>query len=124
MPIPSFLLVPTVECLAPEKLPSTMTSGVITSPTQSASHGSTARPFNSTIEPPPADALWIEFPRTDGNRKRWPMFAGERDNDGNINFFRPVDIDEKAAVDWRKKVGKHLAECRKLSSMFLPVISH
>lgn len=118
MPISSSLLVATVECLAPNKLTSTMTSGVITPPTQSASYGSTARTFNTIIEPPPTDALWIEFPRTDGDQNRWPVFTGERDNDGNINFLRPVDIDERSAVDWRKKVGKHLAEWRNLPSMF------
>lgn len=118
MSIPGFLLVATVECLVPEKLTSTMTSGDIIAPTQSASRGSTVRPFHNTFEPPPADALWIEFPKTDGDRNKWPVFAGERDNDGMVNFFRPVDINERSAVDWRKKVGKHLAECRNLSSMF------
>lgn len=76
------------------------------------------RTFNSSVEPPPTDARWIEFPKTDGDRQRWPVFTGERDTDGNINFFRPVHIDEKSAVDWRKKVGKQIAELRGYASMF------
>ena len=94
-----------------------MASGVIPSPTQSTSHSSTTRTFNSTLEPPPADARWIEIPKTDGHRDKWPVFTSERDKDGNINFFRPVHIDERSAVDWRKKVGKHLAELSNLPSM-------
>jgi hypothetical protein len=87
-------------------------------PTKAASHVSTTRVLNSTLEPPPADARWIEFPRTDGSRKKWPVFTSERDTSGNINFFRPIHIDEKSAVDWRKKVGKHLAELRNYSGMY------
>ena len=90
----------------------------MTSPTQGASHGPTARVLNSTLEPPPADARWIEFPRTDGNPDKWPVFTGERDTNGAINFFRPIHIDEKSAVDWRKKVGKHLAELLNYSGIF------
>jgi len=90
----------------------------MSSPTQGASHGSTTRTINSTVEPPPADARWIEFPNTDGSHHKWPEFTGERDTDGNINFLRPVHIDEKSAVDWRKKVGKYLAEVCNYSGMF------
>ena len=75
------------------------------------------RALGSALEPPPADARWIEFPRTDGGRDKWPVFTNERDTNGNINFFRPMHIDEKSAVDWRKKIGKHLAELLHYSGM-------
>jgi hypothetical protein len=62
------------------------------------------------LEPPPADAQWIEFHCTDGDRNKWPVFTSEHDGDGNINFYRPVHIDEKSAVDWRRKIGRQMAE--------------
>ena len=95
-----------------------MTSSIGTSSTRGASHGSTTRVLNSTLEPPPADARWIEFSRTDGSPDKWPVFTTERDINGTINFFRPIHIDEKSAVDWRKKIGKHLAELLNYSGMF------
>jgi hypothetical protein len=116
----SFLRAATTDCLAREKLAPAMTSGIMNSPTQGAPHSPTTPPFNPPLEPPPADARWIEFPRTDGDRGKWPVSTGERDTGGNINFFRPVHIDEKSAVDWRKKVGKHLAELRNYSGMHRP----
>ena len=59
----------------------------------------------------PPNAVYVEFPRTDGDSKTWPTTAErEIDGDGNVNYFRPVSIDESLAINWRKAVGPKIAE--------------
>lgn len=58
----------------------------------------------------PPDAVFIDFPRTDGDSNTWPADT-ERvvDAEGNVNYFRPYDHNEGTSVNWRKNIGPLVA---------------
>ncbi|TFY52003.1 hypothetical protein EVJ58_g10258 [Rhodofomes roseus] len=58
----------------------------------------------------PDDPEWITFPRSDGDAKLLPKNT-ERivDSSGQVNFMRPVGLDESAAINWRVGVGSQVA---------------
>ncbi|KAF7794256.1 hypothetical protein EIP86_005389 [Pleurotus ostreatoroseus] len=59
----------------------------------------------------PADVIWLDFPRTDGDNSSWPKNQSEVvDSEGHVNFMRPMSVDENTGVLWRKVVGKFVAQ--------------
>ncbi|KAI0654041.1 hypothetical protein C8Q70DRAFT_1142512 [Cubamyces menziesii] len=58
----------------------------------------------------PANPTWIEFPRSDGDANILPKNTKQIvDSDGQVNFMRPVPLDEALAIGWRVSVGTQLA---------------
>ena len=57
----------------------------------------------------PDDPTWIEFPRSDGDPRELPKNTTKVVTEGQVNFMRPVDMDESLSVMWRVVVGKELA---------------
>lgn len=68
--------------------------------------------------PVPSDALLLNFSRSDGEPSNWPTPnpGPARDSDGKLNYYRPVDLNERGSVDWRKKIGSTVAGLLKLPS--------
>lgn len=58
----------------------------------------------------PPNPDWVEFSRTDGDRSTWPTNTTYVVTNGEVNYFRVVDIDESLSVMWRKAVGPKIAE--------------
>ncbi|KAI0630548.1 hypothetical protein C8Q77DRAFT_1133756 [Trametes polyzona] len=58
----------------------------------------------------PENPEWIEFPRSDGDPSLLPKNTTRLvDSDGQVNFMRPVSLDESLAILWRVGVGAQLA---------------
>ncbi|KAJ7066548.1 hypothetical protein C8F01DRAFT_1019945 [Mycena amicta] len=58
----------------------------------------------------PNNPLYIDFLRSDGDRRTWPSHTTEVvDDEGNVNFMRAVPLDEPLAVKWRTGVGDAIA---------------
>ncbi|KZT09986.1 uncharacterized protein LAESUDRAFT_645510 [Laetiporus sulphureus 93-53] len=57
----------------------------------------------------PANPTWLEFPRSDGSPNRLPANTTRIVEDGQVNFMRPVPIDEGSAIGWRMGAGKEVA---------------
>ncbi|KAJ7224191.1 hypothetical protein GGX14DRAFT_648908 [Mycena pura] len=54
----------------------------------------------------PDDPVYIEFPHSDGNSNTWPKNTTEEiDDEGCVNYMRPVDLDESICIKWRVGVG-------------------
>ena len=67
----------------------------------------------------PANPTWIEFPRSDGDASILPKNTKQIiDSDGQVNFMRPVPLDEALAIGWRVSVGTQLAIRMGLPGMF------
>ncbi|KAI0083928.1 hypothetical protein BDY19DRAFT_974809 [Irpex rosettiformis] len=58
----------------------------------------------------PPNPEWVDFPRTDGDQSTWPTNTTRIINGGEVNFFRPVDIDESLGIMWRKVLGIKVAD--------------
>ncbi|OSX63971.1 hypothetical protein POSPLADRAFT_1045115 [Postia placenta MAD-698-R-SB12] len=59
----------------------------------------------------PENPSWIEFPRTDGDISMLPRNTQRIvDNEGNVNFMRPVDDNESTAISWRVGVAAQIAK--------------
>lgn len=60
----------------------------------------------------PSNVVYLEFPRTDGQRSRWPQNTTEMiDPQGHVNFMLPVpDLETSLNRKWRVEVGKKVAE--------------
>ncbi|RDX48172.1 hypothetical protein OH76DRAFT_1405089 [Lentinus brumalis] len=64
-------------------------------------------PGNHTI---PDNPHWIEFPRTDGSTAHLPKNTTKIvDSEGQVNYMRPVAMDESLAIMWRVAVGTAMA---------------
>ncbi|KAI0825812.1 hypothetical protein BC629DRAFT_1450686 [Irpex lacteus] len=61
---------------------------------------------NHTLPPNPE---WVDFPRSDGDQETWPKTTSRVVVDGEVNFFRPVGLDESLSIMWRKAVGPKIA---------------
>lgn len=71
--------------------------------------GLSRRPFQ--LNRAPSNPESIEIEATDGDVSRWPKNTiPEPGEDGNVNFMRPVSIEEEASKKWRTVIGKALAE--------------
>ncbi|KAH7105805.1 hypothetical protein BKA62DRAFT_688018 [Auriculariales sp. MPI-PUGE-AT-0066] len=57
----------------------------------------------------PKNAIPLSFKRTDGDASRRPE-KPPTPSDGSVNFYRPVMVDETAAVRWRVEVAMRMAE--------------
>ncbi|OSD04794.1 hypothetical protein PYCCODRAFT_1406971 [Trametes coccinea BRFM310] len=58
----------------------------------------------------PDNLSWLEFPRSDGDPSVLPKNTKQVvDSDGQVNFMRPVPLDESLAIGWRVSVGAALA---------------
>ncbi|KAI8996440.1 hypothetical protein BD414DRAFT_477969 [Trametes punicea] len=58
----------------------------------------------------PENPTWVEFPRSDGDPSVLPKNTKQVvDSEGQVNFMRPVPLDESLAVGWRVAVGAQLA---------------
>ena len=68
------------------------------------------RRINNTHALPP-DAVMVKFPRSDGSSGTWPPETERKiDKEGNVNYFRPVPLNEGLAIHWRRSVGVKVAE--------------
>ena len=58
----------------------------------------------------PENPKWIIFPRSDGDAKLLPKNT-ERivDSQGEVNYMRPVSLDESSSIMWRVSVGSQVA---------------
>lgn len=58
----------------------------------------------------PPNPTWVEIPRSDGDESKWPQNTTRIvDNSGEINWMRPVDIDESLCNKWRVEIGPRVA---------------
>ena len=58
----------------------------------------------------PANPVYIDFPRTDGDPRTWPTNTQYvEDNEGQINWMKELEWDHPIALKWRMIVGKALA---------------
>lgn len=58
----------------------------------------------------PENPEWLEFTRSDGSTSNLPKNTKQIvDSDGQVNFMRPVPLDEGLAIGWRVAVGAQLA---------------
>lgn len=76
-----------------------------------AGHGQFNEADKSTIPKEPANQM-IHFTRTDGDPNSRPT-TQQRDRlvvNGDVNYMRPVGVNEPAAALWRKKIGIALAK--------------
>ncbi len=76
-------------------------------------------PGNHTI---PDNPHWIEFPRTDGSTAHLPKNTTKIvDSEGQVNYMRPVAMDESLAIMWRVAVGTAMAARMNMPSELLSV---
>ena len=58
----------------------------------------------------PENPTWIEFSRSDGNASLLPKNTTRIvDEEGQVNYMRPVGLDESLAIMWRVSIGTALA---------------
>lgn len=58
----------------------------------------------------PENPDWIVFPRSDGDAKLLPKKTQRIvDSQGEVNFMRPVSLDESSSIMWRVSVGSQIA---------------
>ncbi|KAI0766707.1 hypothetical protein BD413DRAFT_569971 [Trametes elegans] len=58
----------------------------------------------------PENPHWLEFDRSDGDSSLLPKNTKKIiDSDGQVNFMRPVPLDESLAIMWRVGIGGQLA---------------
>lgn len=67
----------------------------------------------------PPDPTWVSIPRTDGDRKNWPTNTEKVVSaDRQVNFMRPVSIDESLSISWRCMLGPRVAAALGLAREF------
>lgn len=58
----------------------------------------------------PENATFLEFERSDGDRRTWPTNTTPIvDSEGHVNFMQPVDLDSSSAIRWRIGAGQGAA---------------
>ena len=63
----------------------------------------------------PPNAHFLDFERSEGDSSRWPSDITQIiDSEGQVNFMKPIGIDESHAVKWRLGVAQGLAIALKL----------
>jgi hypothetical protein len=64
------------------------------------------------LKPPPAEALLLEFPKSDGDSTLRPESRNvpTRDSSGRWNFYREITLDQRLSTEWRRKIGNKVAE--------------
>ena len=59
----------------------------------------------------PENPEWLEFSRSDGITNSLPKNTKKVvDGDGQVNYMRPVEMDESLAILWRVNVATQLAK--------------
>ena len=57
------------------------------------------------------EAIYLEFPRTDGSSTRWPLDKLDPTPTNNeVNFMRPIDRKEALSLKWRLQIGREVAK--------------
>ena len=59
----------------------------------------------------PPNPEFLDFERTDGDAKQWPTNTKEVvDADGNVNYMKPLNLDDGPSIHWRCQLGMKIAE--------------
>lgn len=68
----------------------------------------------------PHDALYLEFPRSEGTSSRWPLdrLDATPNDQGEVNFMRPIANNEPLCIKWRTQIGNEVARLLGLPGMF------
>ena len=70
----------------------------------------------------PDNPSWLEFPRSDGDPAQLPKNTTKVvDSEGQVNFMRPVGMEESLTNLWRVNIGSHLAIRMQLPGEFCHV---
>lgn len=103
---------------------------------QLCSHGrklssGTTMPRRSTVQHTiPQNPLFVAFPKTDGDKARWPRNTMEVvGNDGQVNYMVPHEEDSSLAIKYRVEVAIALKNYYKwtgelLWDFFLQILEH
>ncbi|EIN05974.1 hypothetical protein PUNSTDRAFT_145371 [Punctularia strigosozonata HHB-11173 SS5] len=66
----------------------------------------------------PTNPHYLEFKRTDGSERNWPTNTTKTvDAEGNVNYMRPIPLDESACIGWRCGIGAGVALLMKLPEL-------
>ncbi|EGN96813.1 hypothetical protein SERLA73DRAFT_75668 [Serpula lacrymans var. lacrymans S7.3] len=64
----------------------------------------------------PPNPTFVDFERSDGSEAQWPTNTQKVvDHEGQVNFMRPIPMDESMAIKWRREVGSALAKNLKMA---------
>ncbi|KAL4248109.1 Cryptic loci regulator 2 [Abortiporus biennis] len=69
-----------------------------------------ARKLNENVSIPADAELTPDFPRTDGEEKRWPTNTKRIVTNGEVNYYRPCTLEDPVSIRWRIIVGARVAE--------------
>jgi len=59
----------------------------------------------------PPNPEFLDFDRTDGDAKQWPTNTKEVvDADGNVNYMKPLGLDDSSDIHWRRQIAIKVAE--------------
>ena len=68
---------------------------------------------------PPGCEL-LHFERSDGDSTHWPPNTVEvEDEDGNVNFYKPVPEQQGISLKWLNQIGQKVAEEMGMPSKYL-----
>ena len=75
----------------------------------------------------PDNPVWVDIPRSDGGAQLPTNTERIVDSDGQVNYMRPVSIDEALSIMWRNQIGPRIAavlglpckSCNVLSALLL-----
>ncbi len=62
----------------------------------------------------PDNPSWIEFNRSDGNKKLWPTNNTKVVKGGEVNFMRLAPLDDSVSIHWRVAVGGAVAKAQNM----------
>ena len=66
----------------------------------------------------PPNPEWLDFDRTDGNESQLPTNTQEVvDRDGQVNYMKPVLMEDSPNIHWRIQVALKVAEKMGLPSV-------
>ncbi|KAJ7091415.1 hypothetical protein B0H15DRAFT_906443 [Mycena belliarum] len=72
---------------------------------------------HSTKHALPPNAVFLDFPRSDGDSSLWPTNTTRQvDEEGCVNYMQHVGLDEPLSVKWRVGVGDAISVALKLQS--------
>ena len=80
-------------------------------------------PRTSKAETLPEHPKWVTIEHSDGNRDQWPKNTEQYvDNFGDVNFYKPLEVDHGFAIKWRRTIGQRLAEMLGLPDKGMSVV--
>jgi len=76
-------------------------------------------PVPAAYKTVPQDALYLEFSRSEGSPSRWPLDKLDTtpNDQGEVNFMRPIAINEPLCIKWRTHIGTEVAKLLGLPGM-------